>query len=318
MTMKTLRRDSRGVQVVNIEIQSGEVENDDETEAECECEVEGTCCAECGCCCGGEGEGECGCDCGAGGACAVCGCACDDPTLGGEMNACAPGGKKRRPRSTGRDGFTREIAFRLADTSGDGQTLSGYAAVFDSPTRIDSWEGTFDEQIRRGAFKRYLSQRMPTLMFEHGHHPLIGSMPLGKITRATEDSKGLFIEARLSDNWLIEPVRDAVRDGAVTGMSFRFMVADDGESWEKRKGDVPLRTLTDVDVPELGPVVFPAYEPTTVSVRSSLDRLTQNLPGVLSPERDRRGNRVSRAQDRAATQRYTYDELLAIRNIERM
>ena len=32
--------------------------------------------------------------------------------------------------------------------------LHGYAAVWDSPTTIDSWEGTFTEKIVQGAFKR--------------------------------------------------------------------------------------------------------------------------------------------------------------------
>jgi HK97 family phage prohead protease len=177
-------------------------------------------------------------------------------------------------------GAIRTVSFRVAQVEDtDGRTLEGYAAVFNSPTRIDSmFEGTFDEQIKRGAFKRYLTSRMPTLMFEHGQHPLIGGMPLGVIERATEDANGLFIRARLSDNWLIQPVRDAVRDGAVTGMSFRFMVPRGGDVWQERTGDVPLRTLTDVDVPELGPVVFPAYEPTTVAVRSAFDSIAGRLP----------------------------------------
>jgi HK97 family phage prohead protease len=175
--------------------------------------------------------------------------------------------------------FTRSVEFR-AEPAGDGLTFSGYAAVYNSVTRINSaYEGKFDEQVAPGAFARFLRQQMPVLMFEHGQHPLIGSMPLGVIQRASEDETGLHIEARLSDNWLIEPVRDAVRDGAVTGMSFRFKVPKGGDRWERRAGDVDLRTLLDVDIPELGPVVFPAYEPTTAAVRSALDHLSTDLTG---------------------------------------
>ena len=209
--------------------------------------------------------------------------------------------------------FTREIEFRFDTPASDGRSMTGYAAVFDTPTRIDSiWEGTFDEQIQRGAFARYLSLRTPTLMFEHGHHPLLGSMPLGAITRATEDERGLYIEARLTDNWLIQPVRDAIRDGAVNGMSFRFQVPEGGDIWQDRKGDVPLRTLVDVDVPELGPVVFPAYEPTTVSVRSLLDRMAKVSPGVPSAVSDGRGG-VS-VGSRKRTAGLTYEQLLILRN----
>jgi HK97 family phage prohead protease len=182
------------------------------------------------------------------------------------------------------DGEVRTVPFDLSSVqaNGDGLTFEGYAAVYDTPTRIAGWDGDFDEQIALGAFRAVAAGAYPVLMFEHGRHPLIGTMPLGKITDAREDPAGLWIEARLIDNWLIQPVRDAVTAQAIDGMSFRFTVdGDDGEIWVDRPGDVPLRTLTSVSVPELGPVVFPAYEPTTASVRSLLDKL--ELPVTQSP-----------------------------------
>jgi HK97 family phage prohead protease len=179
------------------------------------------------------------------------------------------------------DGEYRTVPFDVAsaEANGDGLTFEGYAAVYNSPTRIAGWDEDFDEQIAPGAFRAVADGAYPVLMFDHGKHPLIGTMPLGRITDAREDPAGLFITARLTDNWLIQPVRDAVRDRALTGMSFRFTVDDEGETWMDRSGDVPLRTLTSVSVPELGPVVFPAYEPTTASVRSVLD----NLPVIGRP-----------------------------------
>lgn len=158
---------------------------------------------------------------------------------------------------------------------GDGLTMAGYAAVFDTPTRINSWEGLFDEEIARGAFKRSINAKTPVLQFDHGKHPLVGSIPLGTITQLREDTKGLFVEARLSDNWLIEPVRDAIRDGAVDGMSFRFQVVRD--TWDE-SGAVKLRTLQEVKLHELGPVVFPAYDATSVGVRSADVAHLFNLP----------------------------------------
>jgi HK97 family phage prohead protease len=173
------------------------------------------------------------------------------------------------------DGEYRTVPFDLASAqvNGDGLTFSGYAAVFNTTARIAGWDEDFDEQIAPGAFRAITGGAYPVLMFEHGRHPLIGTMPLGKLTDAREDPAGLWIEARLIDNWLISPVRDAVAAEAIDGMSFRFTVDGDGETWVERSGDVPLRTLTSVSVPELGPVVFPAYEPTTASVRSVLDKL---------------------------------------------
>lgn len=159
----------------------------------------------------------------------------------------------------------RRVEFRAAPST-DGLTLEGYAAVFDEWTNIDDYEGSFRERIAPGAFKRTLGQRMPVLQFDHGSHPLIGSIPLGRITSIVEDSHGLRVKARLSDNWLVEPVRDAIRDGAISGMSFRFRVVDD--NWTRSRDGIAERTIREVELYEVGPVVFPAYEQTSVGVRS--------------------------------------------------
>jgi HK97 family phage prohead protease len=163
------------------------------------------------------------------------------------------------------DDLVRHVTFR-AEPSNDGQTLEGYAAVFNEWTDIDSWEGTFRERIAPGAFKKTLSERMPVLQFDHGTHPLIGSLPLGVFTSLKEDEHGLRVRARLSDNWLVQPIRDAIRDGAITGMSFRFRAIND--TWRKGSDKTPERTITEIALYEAGPVVFPAYEQTTVGVRS--------------------------------------------------
>ncbi|MBT2213465.1 HK97 family phage prohead protease [Actinomadura sp. NEAU-AAG7] len=187
-----------------------------------------------------------------------------------------------------RDNLVRTVDFRAVDTgsddAGDGLTLEGYAAVWDTPTLIDSWEGTFNERIRRGAFRKSIRERTPRMQFDHGNHPLIGSIPIGTIETLREDDDGLWTSARLSDNWLIEPVRDAIRDRAIDGMSFRFSVIReewtdvDGKRVKPDELDALLwspgergpleRTLVELRVHELGPVVWPAYEATTVGVRA--------------------------------------------------
>lgn len=175
---------------------------------------------------------------------------------------------------------SRQFDFEIEETrDDDGLTLEGYAAVFNSPTEINSWEGKFTETIAPGAFKRSIGDKTPVLQFDHGHHPMIGGLPIGRIKSLQEDARGLRVRARLSDNWLIHPVRDAIRDGAITGMSFRFTVRD--EEWSKND---TVRTIKAVDLHELGPVVFPAYSATTVGVRSN-DPLAQMLADPAVQER---------------------------------
>jgi HK97 family phage prohead protease len=187
----------------------------------------------------------------------------------------------------------RSAVFTARDSSepgdpGDGLTLSGYAAVFGVPTRIDSWEGTFDETIRQGAFKKTLRENTPVMQFDHGRHPMIGSIPIGTYSSLSEDDQGLAVEGRLEDNWLIQPVRDAIASGAVSGMSFRFEVVRDVWTTGDGKAVSPTddnfwdllymgdanesgalqRELVEVKMPEAGPVVFPAYAETSVGVRA--------------------------------------------------
>jgi len=181
------------------------------------------------------------------------------------------------PLARSKDNQLRFAEFRAAK-SDDGLTLDGYAAVFNEWTDIEDHLGSYRERIAPGAFKRTLGMRMPVLQFDHGSHPLIGSLPLGRITSIAEDSHGLRVKARLSDNWLIEPVRDAIRDGGITGMSFRFRIVD--EDWQlSRSDDVEERTIRAVELYEIGPVVFPAYEQTSVGVRSR-----ETLTALQDPE----------------------------------
>jgi hypothetical protein len=179
----------------------------------------------------------------------------------------------------------RAVEFRAAETS-DGRTLEGYAAVFDQATRIDSWEGTFDEVINRGAFAKTIKERTPVLQFQHGRDVRTGMVPIGAIKELREDKTGLYVRADLFENDAVEPIRQAIAGGAIDGMSFRFRATR--EDWFDKDGKPapaselsrllwnpgdrgPLkRVIREMDVFELGPVVFPAYEGTSVGVRSIL------------------------------------------------
>lgn len=169
-----------------------------------------------------------------------------------------------------RDNLARSVPFHLerADDNGDGLTLRGHGAVFNEWTTIDSWEGRFKERLAPGAFRKTLRENgsRVKLQFDHGSHPLVGSLPIGAIRELKEDAHGLFVEARLADNWLVQPVRDAIANESIDGMSFRFSVVN--EKWDKVDSDLPERTITEVRLMELGPVVFPAYATTDVGVRS--------------------------------------------------
>lgn len=180
------------------------------------------------------------------------------------------------------------------DDSGDGRTLTGYAAVFNQDTEINSWEGNFFERIAPGAFKKTLREKTPIMQFDHGHDMRTGSVPIGKFEDVHEDTKGLYVEGRLFDNPVVEPIRQAIEAEAIDGMSFRFQVVRD--EWRDKDGKKikpeelwdllwspgergPLsRTIKEVKLSEAGPVVFPAYDGTSVGVRSETPDDLADLP----------------------------------------
>jgi len=183
----------------------------------------------------------------------------------------------------------RAVEFRATEPVGDGRTLTGYAAVFDTPTMIRDWLGSYEETIVRGAFKKTLRNKTPVMQFDHGRDPATGTIPIGSIQELSEDDTGLFVRGRLYDNSKVEPIRQAIEGGSVDGMSFRFEVSK--EEWRDASGnklkpeqvDDMLwagveglkRNITEIDpLHELGPVVFPAYQATSVGVRSALAQLT--------------------------------------------
>lgn len=179
--------------------------------------------------------------------------------------------------------FSFTLTRSAESESGDGLDFEGYAAVFNTPARIEERDGSeFDEVFAPGAFKQTINRGNPVFMFQHGKHPLLGAMPLGRITELREDPNGLYVKARMTDNWLIAPVRDAIADGAVTGMSVRMEVVKD--AWSGRPSRTcrfgELRTIREAKVIELGPCIMPAYAETTASVRSAFRDLETAVEGI--------------------------------------
>ena len=195
----------------------------------------------------------------------------------------------------------RVVPFLLRDAGedGDGNTLDGYASVFNSLTTIDSWEGRFKEQFLSGSMKKTFRDQTPIIQFDHGRHPLIGSLPVARFEPGypREDvhpelapDGGAHVVARMHQSPLFEPVREVIATGTVNGMSIRFgptkerwyrpdgtQIRDaneiEAELYRTWREDVPdeellRRDIVEASVAEMGPVVWPAYTTTSVGMRS--------------------------------------------------
>ena len=173
---------------------------------------------------------------------------------------------------------TRGFDFEMRSTGGDGRTLEGYVAMFRSVARIPDRGGDFDEELHPGFADRSLANGYPVMQFDHGKDPRVGTVPIGVYDAFDKDARGYFVRGRLFDNAVVEPVRQAIVGQAIKGMSFRFSVnKNGGDRWTRRSagGGVDKREIIDADVHEAGPVVFPAYAQTSVTVRALFASATE-------------------------------------------
>lgn len=188
--------------------------------------------------------------------------------------------------------------------TGDGNTIFGHFAVFDTWTEIHSWfEGDFLERIAPGAFAdafKPANRSLLRLMFEHGHDPMIGNKPLGEFTTLREDDTGAYYEGALFDAEYVNQLKPALRAGQL-GASFRFSVLDESihqpEKASSHNPDkLPERTITKVKLYEAGPVVWGAYPEATAGLRSGTDQFVDwcaNDPAFVARFIDRVGPSVA-------------------------
>jgi HK97 family phage prohead protease len=170
------------------------------------------------------------------------------------------------------------------EDGGNGKTIGGYAAVFNSPTTIgDMWT----EVILPGAFTKTLrSGGIDVLaLYSHEIERLLGRQSSGTL-RLTEDAKGLAYEIDLPDTTDGRDVAVLVDRRDLQGSSFGFNVTK--QEWDETVTP-PVRTIMEVELYEVTVTASPAYDDTEVGMRS-----------LETARRDRRSMNFSAASKRVA------------------
>jgi HK97 family phage prohead protease len=167
---------------------------------------------------------------------------------------------------------TRAPELRTQSGSGIRQIV-GYAAVFNREAVIAS---NFRERILPGAFRSAIVASDVRALFNHDPARVLGRTNNGTL-RLTEDATGLRYEIDLNpDDPEATSLAAKIQRGDVSGSSFRFKVASDGQRIDAadRAGQLPLRSVTAFsEIIDVGPVTFPAYDETTSEVRDAIARL---------------------------------------------
>jgi len=158
---------------------------------------------------------------------------------------------------------------------GDTLTAIGYAAVFDS---LSGNLGGFLERIEPGTFRSTLKQADVTALFNHDPNNLLGRSSAGTL-RLEEDDKGLRYEVDLPYTSLGRDVAELLRRRDLQSSSFGFRTISD--SWGETQDGYPLRTLTEVALRDVGPVVHAAYLDTEASLRSLAESRSFDLNDLI-------------------------------------
>lgn len=138
--------------------------------------------------------------------------------------------------------------------------IGGYAAVFDAPADIG---GYFQETIAKGAFSDAVKGDVRALV-DHDSGRVIGRTTAGTL-RLQEDDTGLGVEIDLPDTTDGRDLATLIERGDISGMSFGFVVTK--QTWDE-SGDIPKRTIEKVELHEVSVVAFPAYDDTSIAMRS--------------------------------------------------
>lgn len=157
--------------------------------------------------------------------------------------------------------------------------IVGYASVFfraDDPGTeyelwpADQWGPRVVERIMPTAFDRAAKEDDVRALFNHDTNVVLGRSGAGTL-RLSVDSVGLRYEIDPPDTQAARDLIQSLRRGDVSGSSFGFLPRNTAHREIKAEGDKPgliVLERHDVQLFDVGPVTFPAYEGSTSGVRS--------------------------------------------------
>ncbi len=152
--------------------------------------------------------------------------------------------------------------------------IGGYAAMFNSSSRN---LGGFVEQVRSTAFSRAGGRGFPDVVarFNHDDNMLLGTTAAGTLRLALDDT-GLAYDVKPPQSRA--DIIELVERGDVRHSSFAFRAIE--EDWSTTDQGFPQRSLVNVELVDVAPVVNPAYPSTSAALRSLATYLDVELAEV--------------------------------------
>jgi HK97 family phage prohead protease len=158
----------------------------------------------------------------------------------------------------------RSFPFVEIRASEDGKKILGHAAVFG---KLSEDLGGFREKVSPGAFLDTIDTDDIRALFNHDPNYVLGRVKSETLVLA-EDKKGLAIDIIPPDTQWAKDLKESIKRGDITQMSFAFQAQE--EEWDDEK---KIRTLNKVRLFDVSVVTYPAYPQTDVKLRSLIDKL---------------------------------------------
>jgi uncharacterized protein len=184
--------------------------------------------------------------------------------------------------------FVKGAEVRASGTD-DKPSIEGYGAVFNQEYVLwDSSSLRIVETVKPGTFARALQEGQDVrCLFNHEPDNVLGRTKNSTL-RLSEDTRGLHFDNDLDRRTTVaQNVRSFVDRKDVTGCSFSFYVTKQARTEEEVDGKTVIRReIQDVDLFDVGPVTYPAYEGTDVKARA-LELRAAGIPPrllALAPE----------------------------------
>jgi HK97 family phage prohead protease len=160
----------------------------------------------------------------------------------------------------------------------EGQKIGGYGAVFGKLSRN---LGGFVELVGTGAFNQARSLGWPNVVARYNHDPnMVLGTTAGRTLQLQTDNVGLDYEVLPPQSR--QDIIELVDRGDVQFSSFAFRVPPGGDEWSTTDQNYPLRTLHEVQLVDVAPVLDPAYPDASAGLRSLAAAMDAPLEEVRS------------------------------------
>jgi HK97 family phage prohead protease len=193
--------------------------------------------------------------------------------------------------------YSRTFALDTIEISrshSDGRTVEAYAAVFNTPAEVRDQHGHYTEVISPTAFNKTLAERSKKVgvFYNHGYTlagspDMLGSVPIGTPLEIRADQRGLFTVTRYNRSALADSVLEAIRNGDITGQSFRgriFQSTPNRVPSHRAGQPLPTVTRTELGLTEYGPTPMPVYETAAITAVRA-EQIAASIAGLTEDER---------------------------------